>query len=79
MAELIGKYFTDEIDRACFRRWQRMEGEALEKELLKAENTMFYQLPHILFPQMLLMAPGGSRDGENLNLPTKAAKVLFGK
>jgi hypothetical protein len=33
---------------------------------------MFYPLPHILFPQRLLMAPGGSRDGENLNLRHKS-------
>lgn len=77
LAELIGKYFTDEIDHACCRRWQGMQGVALEKEFLKAENTMFYQLPHIIFPQRLLMAPGGSRDGENFNLCHKSREEII--
>ena len=77
LAELIGKYFTNEIDCACCRRWQKMHGAALEKELLKAESTMFYPLPHILFPQRLLMAPGGSRDGENLNLRHKSREEII--
>ena len=77
LAELIGKYFTDEIDQACCRRWQRMQGAALEKEFLKVENTMFYQLPHILFPQRLLMVPGGSRDGENFNLCHKSREEII--
>jgi hypothetical protein len=77
LAELIGKYFTDEIDWACCRRWRRMQGAALEKEFLKAENTMFYQLPHILFPQRLLLAPGGSRDGKNLNLRHKSREEII--
>ena len=77
LTELIGRYFTDEIDRACCRKWQKMHGATLEKELLKAENTMFYQLPHILLPQRLLSAPAGSRDGENLNLRHKSREEII--
>ena len=54
-----------------------MQGAALEKELLKAENTMFYQLPHILFPQRLLFVPGGSRDSENLNIRHKSREEII--
>ena len=49
-----------------------MEGKTLEKELLKVTNTMFYQLPRILFPQRMFIVPSGSRDGENLNLRHKS-------
>ena len=38
---------------------------------------MFYQLPHIIFPQRLLMAPGGSRDGENFNLCHKSREEII--
>ena len=77
LPELIGRYFIDEIDRACCRRWLGMQGVALEQELKKSADTMFYQLPHILFPQCLLTAPGGSRDGENLNLRHKSREELI--
>ena len=69
--QLIAKHFTDEIDRACCRRWLGMKGAALERELEKTMNTLFFQLPHIIFPQKLFTAPGGSRDGENFNLRHK--------
>lgn len=48
-----------------------MKGAALERELEKVMNTLFFQLPHIIFPQKLFTAPGGSRDGENFNLRHK--------
>lgn len=38
---------------------------------------MFYQLPHILFPQRLLAAPDGSLDGENLNLRRKSRDKII--
>jgi hypothetical protein len=77
LPELIGRYFTDEIDRACYRRWQHMEGKTLENELHKVANTMFYQLPRILFPQRMFTVPGGSRDGENLNLRHKSRDEIL--
>lgn len=77
LAELIGKYCTDEIDRGCCRKWQKMHGATLEKELLKAENTMFFQLPHILFPKRLLSVTGGSRGSENLNIRHKSREEII--
>lgn len=69
--QLIAKHFTDEIDRACYRKWQGLKGAALERDLEKVMNTLFFQLPLIIFPQKLFTAPGGSRDGENFNLRHK--------
>lgn len=77
LEQLIGKYFTDEIDRACYRRWQEMKGAALEKDFKKIANTMFFQLPHILFPFKLLSAPGGSRDFENFNIRHKSRDEII--
>ena len=75
--QLIAKHFTDEIDRACYRRWQGMKGAALEKELQNIADTIFFQLPQILFPSKLLSAPGGSRDGENFNIRHKSRDEIL--
>lgn len=75
--QLIAKHYTDEIDRACCRRWLGMKGAALERELEKTMNTLFFQLPHIIFPQKLLTAPGGSRDSENFNLRHKSRDEIL--
>lgn len=75
--QLIAKHFTDEIDRACCRRWLGMKGAALEKELQKTTDTMFFQLPQILFPSKLLSAPGGSRDGENFTIRHKSLDEII--
>ena len=75
--QLIAKHFTDEIDRACCRRWQGMKGAALERELENTMNTLFFLLPQIIFPQKLFTAPGGSRDGENFNLRHKSRDEIL--
>lgn len=75
--QLIAKHFTDEIDRACCRRWLGMKGAALERELEKTMNTLFFQLPKIILPQKLLTAPGGSREGENFNLRHKSRDEIL--
>ena len=75
--QLIAKHFTNEIDRACCWRWQGLKGAALEKELQKTVGTLFFQLPHILFPFKLLSAPGGSRDVENFNIRHKSRDEII--
>ena len=75
--QLIAKHFTDEIDRACCRRWLGMKGATLERELQKAMGTLFHQLPQILFPHKLFTAPGGSREGENFNLRHKSRDEII--
>ena len=75
--QLIAKHFTDEIDRACYRRWQGMKGATLERELQKAMGTLFHQLPQILFPHKLFTAPSGSREGENFNLRHKSRNEIL--
>ena len=75
--QLIAKHFTDEIDRACYRRWQGMKGAALEKELQNTAGTIFFQLPQILFPSKLLSAPGGSKDGENFTIRHKSREEII--
>lgn len=75
--QLIAKHFTDEIDRACCRRWQGMKGAALERELENTMNTLFFLLPQIIFPQKLFTAPGGSREGENFNLRHKSRDEIL--
>ncbi len=75
--QLIAKHFTDEIDHACCRKWLNMKGAALENELNKAVKTLFFQLPQILFPHRLFNAPGGSREGENLNLRHKSRDEIL--
>ena len=54
-----------------------MKGAALERELEKTMNTLFFQLPHIIFPQKLPTPPGGSRDSENFNLRHKSRDEIF--
>ena len=54
-----------------------MKGAALERELEKTMNTLFFQLPHIIFPQKLLTAPGGSRDSEYFNLRHKSRDEII--
>ena len=75
--QLIAKHFTDEIDRACCRRWLGLKGAALERDLEKTMNTLFFQLPQIIFPQKLFTAPGGSREGENFNLRHKSRDEII--
>ena len=75
--QLIVKHFTDEIDRACCRKWQGLKGAALERELKKTMKTLFFQLPQIIFPKKLFTALGGSREGENFNLRHKSRDEIF--
>lgn len=75
--QLIAKHFTDEIDRACCRRWQGLKGDALDRELEKTMNTLFFQLPQIIFPKKLFSAPGGSREGENFDLRHKSRDEII--
>ena len=75
--QLIAKHFTDEIDRACCRRWLGMKGATLEQELERTMKTLFFQLPQIVFPQKLLTVPGGSREGENFNLRHKSRDEIL--
>ena len=75
--QLIAKHFTDEIDRACCRRWQGMKSAALDRELEKIMNTLFFQLPQIIFPKKLFSASGGSREGENYNLRHKSRDEIL--
>lgn len=75
--QLIAKHFTDEIDRACCRRWQGMKSAVLDRELEKAMNTLFFQLPQIIFPKKLFSASGGSREGENFNLRHKSRDEII--
>ncbi len=75
--QLIAKHFTDEIDRAYCRKWQGLKGAALERDLEKTMKTLFFQLPQIIFPQKLLTAPDGSREGENFNLIHKSRDEII--
>ena len=75
--QLIAKHFTDEVDRACCRRWLGMKGATLEQELERTMKTLFFQLPQIVFPQKLLTVPGGSREGENFNLRHKSRDEIL--
>ena len=75
--QLIAKHFTDEIDRACCRRWLGMKGATLEQELERTMKTQFFQLPQIVFPKKLLTVPGGSREGENFNLRHKSRDEIL--
>ena len=54
-----------------------MKGAALERDLEKAMNTLFFQLPQIIFPKKLFTAPGGSREGENFTIRHKSRDEII--
>lgn len=80
LEELIGKHFTTDIDRALWHRWQLMSHSQLGQEFQKVNATMFSALPRIIFPAAILAAfnyPGGSSDGENLNIRHKSKEEII--